>query len=489
MVTMRLRSIALPAVATALALAGLTAPAHAEPSPAEPMVGVLVPEQVTVVEGKSKTIRAQVLNAGETAAKGVVLKFAGVDPSLGLTLPAGCDADGCAVGDLAPGARKTVSFTVAPTGTDLTSTFELSVAGFAQEVTVIRAKGGVDLELEPIADLKLGRGQSANLPIVVRNTGSETVDSIGVVLLAESGLEALTNYRNCIVEDETEILGGVICLFEQEFPAGATFTVPEATPLRIRVAADAGGPYTYGGAVVAVGVNDEAAAALAKKSGPTLRLQSVKSAGDVTDGEAPDDINVEDNLAAFGVTVPKSSADVAAVGASFTGAIGDTKTVQVGVRNLGPTGLVPGSVDWIPTVRVTTPTGIDLTEVDEACAPGTGLDDFDFRDAGTVDGRDYICLLLGRLGKGDAELFAFTGTIADAAHTAGSVVVDGGSQDTAKANDKAAIQVRLTAGGGGGGLPTTGAPAGWVALGGVLLLLAGFAIFVVARRRRIVTTL
>jgi hypothetical protein len=487
MVTMRLRSIALPAAATALALAGLAVPAQAAPEPDELMVGVLVPEQVTVIEGKSKTIRAQVVNVGETAAKGLVLKFAGADPSLGLSLPAGCDANGCAVGDLAPGARRTLSFTVTPTGTDLTSTFELSVGPFETEVTVVRAKGGVDLELEPIDDLKLGRGQSANVPIVVRNTGSEAVDSIGVVLLAESGLEALTKYSNCLVEDESPLLTGVICLFEQEFPAGATFTVPDATPLQIRVAADAGGPHTYGAAVVAVGVNDETAAALAKKSGPTLRLQSVKSAGDVTDGEATDDINAEDNLASFGVTVPKSSADVTAVGGAFAGAVGDTETVQVGVRNLGPTGLVPGSVEWIPTVRVTTPTGIKLTEVDEMCAPGTGLDDFDFRDVGTVDGREYICLLLGRLGKGDAELFAFTGTIVEGTHTAGSVVVDGGSQDSVRANDKAAIEVRLTAGGGGGGLAVTGAPAGWVALGGALLLLAGGAVFVLARRR-VVTT-
>jgi hypothetical protein len=492
MVTMRLRSLALPAAATALALAGLSAPAQAAPEPDELTVGILVPEQITVIEGKSKTIRAQVLNAGPAVAKDVVLKFDKVDPSLGLTLPASCDANGCAVGDIAAGARRTFSFAVAPTGTDLTSTFELSVGAFETKITVIRAKGGVDLELDPIEDMKLGRGAVANLPIMVRNTGSETVDGIGVVVLAESGLEALTSYRNCVVEDGDEELGltAVICLFEQEFPAGTTFTVPETTPLRIKVAADAGGPYTYTAAVAAVGVNDEAAAALAKKSGgPTLRLQSVKSAADVTDGEAPDDINEEDNVAAFGVTVPKSAADVAAVGASFTGAIGDTKTVQVGARNFGPTGLVPGSIDLIPTVRVTTPTGIDLTEVDEMCAPGTGLDDFDFRDAGTVDGREYVCLLVGRLGKGDTELFSFTGTIAEGTHTAGSVVVDGGSQDTRKANDKAAIQVQLTAGGGGGGLAVTGAPAGWVALGGALLLLAGFAIFVVARRRRIVTTL
>lgn len=486
---MRLRSIALPAAAAALALGGLAAPVQAAPEPAEPMVGVVAPEQITVIEGKSKTVRAEVLNVGDAAAKGVVVKFNGVEPSLGLTLPAGCDANGCAIGDLAAGARRTLSFTVAPTGTDLTSTFEISVGAFATEVTVVQAKSGVDLELEPIADLKLGRGASANVPIVVRNTGSEAVDSVGVVLLAEGGLEPLTSYRNCIAEDESPLVTAVICLFEQEFPAGATFTVPAATPLRIRVAPDAGGPYTYSAAAVAVGVNDEAAAALAKKSGPTLRLQAVRSAGDVTDGEAPDDINEDDNMAAFGVTVPKSAADVAAVGASFTGAVGDTKTIQVGVRNLGPTGVVPGSLDWIPTVRVTVPTGIKLTEVDEMCAPGTGLDDFDFRDIGTVDGRDYVCLVMGRLGKGDAELFAFTGTIADGKHTAGSVVVDGGSQDSRKANDKAAIQVQLTAGGGGGGLAVTGAPAGWVALGGALLFLAGGAIFVLARRRRIVTTL
>jgi LPXTG-motif cell wall-anchored protein len=71
--------------------------------------------------------------------------------------------------------------------------------------------------------------------------------------------------------------------------------------------------------------------------------------------------------------------------------------------------------------------------------------------------------------------------------TAGTVVADGGVQDAVKAGDRAAFTVKLGAGGKGGDLPVTGAPAGSIALGGVLLLAGGATAFVVARRRRIVT--
>lgn len=492
---MRLRSIALPAAAAALALAGLVPPAQAAPTAAEPMVGVLLPEQITVIEGKTKTVRAEVVNAGDATAKGVVVKFAGVDPALRLTLPAGCDASSCVVGDLAPEARRILTFTVAPTGAELTSTFEVSVGEFATEVTVVRAKAGVDLELAPIDDMKLGRGQSADVPVLVRNAGSEAVDAIGVLMIVETGLEALTRYRNCETVDEE--INGVVCLFEQNFPAGAAFTVPDTTPLRVKVAADAGGPYAYSAAVVAVGVNETDTAALAGKTGPVLRLQTLPSAADVTDGEAPEDINDEDNVAAFGVTVPKSAADSVAVGGSFAGAVGDTKTVQVGVRNLGPTAVIPGSPTWFPTVRVTVPTGVDLTRVDETCAAGTDLDGVDFADFGRVDGRDYICIVVDRLGKGDQALFAFTGKIADGPYTAGSVVADGGRQDTRATNDKAALTVQVTGAGagtdtggqgGGGGLAVTGAPAGWIALGGALLLVVGGVLLAVTRRQRVAGT-
>ncbi|GAA2618085.1 COG1361 family protein [Paractinoplanes durhamensis] len=479
---MRLRHLALPAAVTLAALTGLATPAAAAPDDEPAFVALVVPEQVTVIEGKTKSVTATVINASDVTAKGVALTFTKIDASVAVTLPAGCDLPtGCAVGELKPGASRKYTFKVTPnvaTSADLTSSLSLKVtgadgvAGDEAQVAIVRAKGGVDLEVADIADMKLNRGQTADVPITVRNAGSETVDAIGVVLFGEDGLVALTEYRNC--EDQSEDgLNAVVCVFEQNFPAGAEFTVPSATPLQIKVAADAGGPYTYTAAVVAVGINKVVADSLAAKSGPTLKLQSIED--DYTD--APDDLNEDDNVAAFGITLGKSAADLQAIGGTFKGAVGDETTVQVGVRNLGPTATVPPSLDGILTVTVDLPTGIEVTDGDDTCFPDL-----------SGDPSRYTCLLLNRVGVGKSELFSFTATILDSPeHTAGSVIVDGGVQDTNSANDKAVLGLELTGGGAGGGLPVTGAPAGWVAAGGALLLLIGGIFFSAARRRRIIT--
>ncbi|MBL7260917.1 LPXTG cell wall anchor domain-containing protein [Paractinoplanes lichenicola] len=485
-----MRRLALPAALAAVALGGLAAPAQAAPEVPEPTVGVILPEQIAVIEGRTKTIRAEVINAGSTVAKNVVVNFGNVDKSLELSLPAGCDATSCQVGDLAPRATKVLTLKVGVTGDKLAATFEVATGAFETEVTVVRSAGGVDLEIEPIASLNLNRGQSAKLPVVVHNAGTEAVDSVGIVVLNEQGLTALGDYRNCLnladIDDELGEETGVVCKFDETFEPGATFEVPAASPLSIKVNKDAGGPYTYGAAVLAIGVNDSDAALLAKKkSGKLLTLDALRKKSDVTDGDAPEDINEEDNSAFFGVTVGKSVADVSALGAT---ADSEDVTLEVGLRNNGPTTLISGNDDftWFPSVRVAVPANVELTDVDVNCVPGTDLTEWDFDTAGTVDGHVYTCFPELGAAVGETIKFAFAGTATGSGK--GSVVVDGGVQDTNAANDKAEIVVTAS-GGQGGGLPVTGAPAGWVALGGAVLLLAGAGAAFLFRRRRIVTTL
>ncbi|MEU8821487.1 LPXTG cell wall anchor domain-containing protein [Actinoplanes sp. NPDC048796] len=493
---MRLRSLAVPAALAAAALGGLAAPAQAAPSDDESFVDLYLPEQVSVIQGKTKTIKAELYNAGRGDAKGTVISFTDVDPSLGLTLPAGCDATSCKI-DLKAGKRGSLAITLKPTGDKLVSHFTASTGGFSSTVTVVRSTGGVDLEVDPIDDLKLNRGQAADVPIVVRNAGSETVDAIGLTLVAQPGLEALTSYRNCVTEVEGEKIPGVLCFFQQKFTPGTTFTVPSATPVKIKLRTDAGGPYTYSAAVSAVGVKGSVAGALTAGTGPVLTLEARRKAavGVPDDSQVPDDLNEDDNIAVFGVEAGKSAADSAAVGGAFTGAIGDTTTVKVGLRNLGPTSIVPAAVEWYQTIRVTVPTGLKLTEVDEACFPGDGIPAGPDGIEGDshISGRVYTCLP-DSVEKGQQALFTFTGVITEEKVTAGSVTVDGGPQDGNAKNNTAALTLKLTGGGQGGGddgpsLPVTGAPTGWVALGGALLLLAGGAVAYFFRRRRIVTTI
>jgi hypothetical protein len=94
---------------------------------------------------------------------------------------------------------------------------------------------------------------------------------------------------------------------------------------------------------------------------------------------------------------------------------------------------------------------------------------------------------------GKKQLFSFTAKIQDGDNEdEGSITVDGGVQDTKKANNVAKIAVKLTTtgtgggtgtGGSGGGLPITGAPTGQIAATGLLLVLAGVFALVLTRRR------
>ncbi|GAA0524713.1 hypothetical protein GCM10010172_01460 [Paractinoplanes ferrugineus] len=488
---MRLRHFAIPAAIELAALTGLATPAVAAPEQA-PTLQIVAPYQVAVIEGKTKSVTATVVNISDTTAKKVAFGFGKVDPAAGLILPDGCTGKvdtACAIGDLAPGASRKFTFKLKPdaaTGTDLTSSLALlatgaaNVAGAVQPMVVVRAKGGVDLEVADIDDMKLNRGQTADVPVTVRNAGSESVDALGVVLIGEEQVQTLSKYRNCVAESE-EGVNTVVCLFEGTFAAGAEFTVPSATPLQVKLASTAGGPFTYTAAAVAVGVNKSAAASLAKKSGPELSLKEAGDEGDYTD--VPDDLNDADNTAVFGIKVAASTADSAAIGATFTGAVGDSSTVKVGVRNLGPTAVIPANAKWAQYVEIKFPTGVNITKYDSACQLWLP------RDPSTPTDNTWFCLVPSGLGVDRTALFSFTGTLAGTKFTPGYVIVDGGVQDNNLSNDRAEFGINPTAGGegGGGGLPLTGAPAGWVAAGGALLLIVGAIFFTTARRRRIIT--
>lgn len=503
---MRLHSLlgrlVLPVAVTALALGGLGLPAQADKLPAFPLVVASAPEQVTVIQGTTKTVTLDVANLGSGDAEAVVVTFGSAElpvaEDLGFVPPAGCTATACTIGHLAAGAKRAYRFTLTPavSTSRLGSTFAIVPSdrgdsyASGSEVTVLRAKAGVDLEINRVPDVKLAAGAAARVPVVVRNTGSEDVDGVAVAVGAYTGLRTMSAYRNCRTEND-EDLSGLICVFDQKLAAGASFTISDEDALLIRAAPNAAGPFEYPAFVAAVGLDRNFTTPYAKKlaaaSGPTLRLQQAPKALEA--GE-PDDINLNDNVADFTVSLPRSAADSVAVGGVFAGAAGDTRTVEVGVRDAGPTDLVPGSRTWLPTVRVRVPGGIELTGVDEDCVPGTSLADLDL-EAGSGPGtRDFVCILYDGLAAGGRRLFSFTGRIADVAHPAGTVTADGGVQDARHQNDKAAFTVRVAAGGSGGSggtLPITGGPAGLIAGGGVALLLLGGAAFALNRRRRIVT--
>ncbi|MFD1370949.1 COG1361 family protein [Actinoplanes sichuanensis] len=504
--TMLLRTrFALAGAASALVVGGLALPAQAADGLGDfAYVGILSPETVTVINGQSKTVKFDLYNLGTSAVEDVRLTFGSaakpISADLGFTAPAGCVANVCDIGDLKAGQRRSVRFTLKPTAAgaaDPARTIALatSIGGKASDetsITVVRTdKGGVDLEVDDIADLKLKPGASADVPVAIRNSGNKDVTALGLLVFAPLGVTPALDYSNC--ERDAEI-GGFVCVFNDTLAAGGVFTLPQNSPLRVTVPKGTAGPFDYPVLVAAVGLTDKYVFDFAKRTagaaGTELKLESVAGLS-AKEPEAVEDLNEDDNFTEFAVSVPKTVADGAAVGGVFKGAVGDRSTVKVGVHNLGPTATIPLSLQSVQYAHVKLPTGVTLTKADERCLPGRSVDDIDEIDDSGFDlskVTDLVCIVLESVPDDGRYLFGLTAEIVEAdAYNAGSVQLNGSVQDDKKANDKAALTVELTAGGGGGGLPITGAPAGLIAGGGVALLAAGLIAFRLARRRRIVT--
>ena len=509
---MRLRAsfsrLALTTAASGLALSGLALPAQAAPDMDLPFVGILGPEAVTVINGQSKTVKFELYNVASAPAEDVVLRFgstaAPISPELGFIAPVGCAENVCRIGDLKAGERRTLKFTLKPAAVTSAPAESLALSvtadGVESDATVIGVvrteKGGVDLEVGDIADVKLTGGKSVDVPFEVRNTGNQDVKALGLVVMS-SGITPVLDYANCERLDE-EGVSGAVCVFNETLAAGGAFALPKGTPLRIKAPAGVAGPFDYPVYVSAVGLTDKFVFDFAKRTagaaGAKLKLEAVASATAETgpEPEPVEDLNEEDNFALFTVQVPKTAADSAAVGDAFTGEVGEDDTVQVGVRNLGPSSTIPPSASWIQYAHIKLPTGIQLTKVDERCSPGTAPRYIDETIEDLSEVTDLVCLVFDQMPSGSKQLFEISGEILDVAeHKAGSVTVDGGVQDAKAGNDKAALTVAVSsaggAGGAGGGLPITGAPAGLIAAGGAVLVAAGVIAFRATRRRRIVT--
>ncbi|MEU4155582.1 hypothetical protein [Actinoplanes sp. NPDC026670] len=504
--TMLLRTrFALAGAASVLVVSGLALPAQAAEGTGDfAYVGIFSPESVTVINGQSKTVKFDLYNLGTSGVEDVQLTFGSaakpISADLGFTAPAGCVANVCDIGDLKPGQRRSVRFTLTPAAggaADPARTIALatSIGGKTSDetaITVVRTdKGGVDLEVDDIADLELKPGASADVPLAIRNSGNKDVTALGLVVFAPLGVKPALDYSNC--EQEAEI-GGFVCVFNDTLAGGGVFTLPQNSPLRVTVPKGTAGPFDYPVLVAAVGLTEKYVFEFTKRTagaaGRELKLEPVAGLS-AKEPEAVEDLNEDDNFAEFAVSVPKTLADGAAVGGVFKGAVGEKSTIKVGLHNLGPTATVPLALESLRYAHVKLPTGVELTRIDERCLPGTSLDDLDDVDDSEFDlaeVTDLVCIVVESVPSNGRYLFGLTAQIvgADTYH-AGSVQLNGSVQDDKKANDKAALTVELTAGGGGGGLPITGAPAGLIAGGGAALLAAGLLAYRLARRRRIVT--
>ncbi|WP_326561503.1 hypothetical protein [Micromonospora sp. NBC_01796] len=438
--------------AAAPATAREAAPAHTWVNPTLPYL-TNVPSDAT----KLKTIKVGVYNQTPLAARNVTMKIdiTRLPERITAQLPGadqGCTVSGgvatCELAELAGGATHHYTMEVGPSGVEAgewsgrisaTSWAENTPGEQSTEALVQLTGPGIDLVIGDIDDVALAPGASTDVPIGLRNVGNVTADGVTVLLRAYNDhLELANSYSNCSYDPNYLEL---LCFFDQPVGPDETFVVDPATPLRLKVADAAPGPYTYGAEAGVAPLNAEELAqkvsAAKKAGGEQLRLIP---ATNKAARAAYYDLNTDDNTSAFTVTVPLHRADSIAVGATVNGASGRTETIKVGIRNAGPADTLGPDDNWGSSALITLPVGLTVRKVDSRCVPIVdGEPDWD--QAGQPKGLVYRCEPLEDVAAGSTDLFAFTADSTGPAGAAGSIVVDGGVQDPDTANNTASISI------------------------------------------------
>lgn len=514
------------------AVAGTALPASAAPG-GDPSIGLIFPDTTIAVDGAGKTtsvmawldvpagkdgvptpvrsirltvdtadvagIATVVQDKDEELSPGESCTTAGTVLTCTLTGPFGFDHAGLELLPLAA-LRLTAKpgVTVGAAG-KIALTAQADNGPVATSTAAVRIGEGVDLAAVEAKTQTVAPGARAAADLRVANAGERAVNGSVLVLVGWSD-ELLDGpgFTNCTYG----IL--LVCTFTDVLAPGKTYAL--SNPITVKAPGDA----AIGSSAYAFGTWftpadwKEALAALPSGGGRDLlgkpgtgsatRLQGLTSAAGVpqTDSE-PTNNSVVSGFVVGGSRRP----DMAAVGATVRGSVGDRVKARVGVANNGPGTLYQWHFDNIDLMtRVVVPAGLRAVEVDDDCYPGLpGDDEGDWSgDDEPVGVSQYVCFpYADRVKAGGRELFDFTFQIDDQAGDAvGSVAINeddlppGERIDRDARNDAAKILVDATGGtGGGGGLPVTGADTALVAGTGALLLLAGGAGVLLVRRRRL----
>ncbi len=346
---------------------------------------------------------------------------------------------------------------------------------FVSAASWVRVGDSVDLVAGPSTELTRRPGEAFTLPLTVDVAGKTAVEQPSVYFTETYAFRATRKFNNCLyVEDRLRN-----CWFDGTFTPGATYS--------------AVWPFLLGADTAAPGTKRLEAtwftAAEAADYESFLAGHGYSGGEPGTDGElvltgelelrAADqaDIVPSNNRSTLSVTVTgRNDADLVATGAAVRGAVGDRRSVAVGVRNDGPaTAERPGGD--VATVEVTIPRGTTVTAAPPDCAPLA-----DPAATGLAGAPAYGCRPGPLVHTGFTVEFVFELRI-DRARPADGAVRLTGAGDRDATNDRAAIRVNHPAPAAHGRLPITGAPAGTLAALGALLVLAGVSALVLARTR------
>ncbi|MFE3162520.1 hypothetical protein [Streptomyces sp. NPDC059224] len=361
---------------------------------------------------------------------------------------------------------------------------------------------------------EVGVGHTWNAPLGLRNAGRAPADGVVLRFRGTRGLSFVERHGNCAYRHTTD--GPLqdqgtdaICAFPDVVEAGTAYAVAE--PLRVKTLPFAlNDRFTYGFAPA----DAEKAKALLAADGYTpgtgapLTLEKLAGTPGTYSGQASTWLPFD------------NSYDILITGDTARGAVGETVTVDVGFRNLGPAwvrGLEPPDDDPMLTY-VTIPPGATATKIPEDCwadshteglygcwaytpvledanltfpfelridkvvnnAKGKiQMQSFDYPDEPNQD-NNWAWIVLNPTDEGGSTQGSSGGSSAgpspsasSGAHTAGSTGTAGGGAGPSS-----------TGGSSGGGLASTGGGGALLAAGGAVLALGLGAVIVVIVRRR-----
>jgi hypothetical protein len=360
---------------------------------------------------------------------------------------------------------------------------------------------GVDLATASDVDLAGALGSTVRLPLTVTNRGATTAHGLVLYLSGFNGMTPAKRYKNCEYVDPAVDNSAFACTFGDALAPGETVGL-DSTFVGT-VPADSWAPnvyYNFGYWFTPADWEEfQSQYRPAEPLGPEgtdPALTLVPATGTQARAPGQTDTRFVDNDTTITLTVAGDQrADVAAVGATVTGAVGATVATTVGYVNNGPARAGDsGQQGLVVTTRVTLPAGVTAVTVSKHCVDPTD----EGWHPGKPGARLYECSAPGGIARGERAGFAFGLRIDRAGSQSGAVALRtrsgaGPIADLNPANDTARIVVNPNApggngdndggAGGGGSLPITGTPIGLLAALGALLFTAGLGALLLARRR------
>jgi LPXTG-motif cell wall-anchored protein len=386
-------------------------------------------------------------------------------------LPLGLQArSGTASGDSGT-LRVTVSADNAPAST---VEGEVKLADGVDLIALSNALDGPEVEAEP--------GDAVQVPVSAANVGNRTAEGLVITFHVQHGLVP-ASYSNCQYVEQrlaTIVTCTVDITLEPNF--AVLFQDFEAT-----VAPDGFGFPTLSYLVEAEGESSPLPVAMrsaAKSRGGTKAFGAgtVKPVGDGPSVNRVADIDLSDN---FGGSIfhIDNELDLAAVGATATGAAGATVKVAVGVKNVGKGSIITFRSGGEPAAffEFDVPPGTEVVEVPANCAGE--VSDGNFED-GLAGRPKYQCRSGEAILAGESYTveFGLKITAVTSSATGKVTFLRFELPDVDAANDTADVVVTVSS---GGGLPITGTQTALFAAGGATMLVAGAALYLTARRRRV----